>query len=173
MVVCAWLVVAFWSIIFATFHRVPRGNFELPELEHTLLDGHQQKLQAQLESALRRVQELEQTIREQQLQQQQQLSRKLPQTSPQVNCTRQDKEQILHDDSALSSLDVPPFSSQNPVCRALPHPVPNAAALWTQYIPQIHKASQIPNDHRYYFHDFTAQLLHLVSPRLSHTPGRN
>ena len=58
------------------------------------------------------------------------------------------------------------FEPQNPICQSLPHPIPNAAALWTQYLPQIHQASQLPNDHRFYFHDFTAQLLQLMSPRL-------
>ena len=114
-------------------------------------DGHHERLQAKLESAQRRVQELEQTIQKQQQQQVDEPARLG------AHCP----EPTLAQSPVLKSI--------NPVCRALPQPIPHAAALWTHYLAEIHKASQIPNDHRYYFHDFTAQLLHLVSPRLPHS----
>lgn len=54
-------------------------------------------------------------------------------------------------------------------CQLLP-PVwqhASALALWTENLGKIHNASQLlPNDSDYEFSDLTAQLLHLISPRL-------
>jgi hypothetical protein len=39
-----------------------------------------------------------------------------------------------------------------------------------KYVKQIHTATQLtPYDKKYHFHDFTAQLLQIVSPRLPHS----
>jgi hypothetical protein len=56
---------------------------------------------------------------------------------------------------------------QHPICQSLPYPTPTADALWSLNLEHILKNSRLmPNDPRFYLHDFTAQLLHLVSPRL-------
>jgi len=61
------------------------------------------------------------------------------------------------------------------VCRVLAESqssstIPTAMTVWTSNIKSIHAASQLlPNDRRYQFHDFTAQVLHLVSPKLPHS----
>ncbi|KAL7581677.1 hypothetical protein ACA910_022224 [Epithemia clementina (nom. ined.)] len=45
--------------------------------------------------------------------------------------------------------------------------IPSALELWFQQYQTIHRASQLStNDFNYKFHDFTADLLHLISPRL-------
>lgn len=166
LTVCAWLIVVIWAIVFAiatSYHAsvasppsISEGALFLQQQQqqqHMILqDGHHEKLQAKLESAQRRVQELEQNIQNQQQQQQVEEPALLGAVCPQPTIAQS-----------------PILKSINPVCRALPQPIPHAAALWTHYLAEIHKASQIPNDHRYYFHDFTAQLLHLVSPRLPHS----
>ena len=54
-------------------------------------------------------------------------------------------------------------------CKIVPTGLQHASALaiWTEYIDRIHKSSQIAfKDPDYEFHDLTAQLLHLISPRL-------
>uniref|UniRef100_A0A7S4AQF9 Uncharacterized protein n=1 Tax=Pseudo-nitzschia australis TaxID=44445 RepID=A0A7S4AQF9_9STRA len=58
-------------------------------------------------------------------------------------------------------------TNNHPFCQsALPHPAPTAMALWNEHILKIFTASRISNDIRFRFHDFTAQLLQIVSPRL-------
>ena len=58
--------------------------------------------------------------------------------------------------------------NKHPLCQRLPHLTPSATALWTKNINDILKSSQLlPNDLKYKFHDFTAQLLQLITPRLS------
>ena len=53
------------------------------------------------------------------------------------------------------------------ICQKLSYPTPSALALWKQHIPQILKSSQLlPNDGNFQFHDFTAQLLQIITPRL-------
>jgi len=53
-------------------------------------------------------------------------------------------------------------------CQLLPFHLQHASALaiWNEHIQKIHSASQLPKDPDYEFHDLTAQLLHLISPRL-------
>lgn len=65
----------------------------------------------------------------------------------------------------------PLFPPTHPVCQALPTPSPNALAMWMNYIKRIHLASELkPNENgRYYFHDYFAQLLALITPRLPHS----
>lgn len=47
---------------------------------------------------------------------------------------------------------------------------PTALSYWTRHAKQVHAATQLtPYDKKYHFHDFTAQLLHLVSPRMPHS----
>jgi hypothetical protein len=46
-------------------------------------------------------------------------------------------------------------------------PIPTAMSLWTDWLEEIHAASQLKiNDPKYAFSDFTAQLLQFVTPRL-------
>ncbi|KAL3907646.1 MAG: hypothetical protein SGILL_008787, partial [Bacillariaceae sp.] len=39
-------------------------------------------------------------------------------------------------------------------------------AVWNQHVPQILDATRVPNDRKWQLHDFTAQLLQILSPRL-------
>ena len=59
-------------------------------------------------------------------------------------------------------------NKRNPLCQQFPvlrHGSP--LRLWVDALSQIHRASQLQkNDPRYLYHDFTAQLLQLVTPRL-------
>lgn len=53
------------------------------------------------------------------------------------------------------------------ICQKLSYPTPSALAVWKQHIPQILKSSQLlPYDGNFQFHDFTAQLLQIITPRL-------
>ena len=46
--------------------------------------------------------------------------------------------------------------------------IPSALSLWFQHYKNVHRASHLStNDFNYRLHDFTADLLHLISPRLS------
>ncbi|EEC43678.1 predicted protein [Phaeodactylum tricornutum CCAP 1055/1] len=50
----------------------------------------------------------------------------------------------------------------------------HASFLWNTRLKSIHAASQLKvNDPRYYFSDFTAQLLAIVAPRLSRSSGHD
>merc|ERR1712238_594392 len=60
-------------------------------------------------------------------------------------------------------------TNRHPVCQSItPNPgtafVPTAMAFWNQNILQILSASRIPQDTRFMFHDFTTQLLQIISP---------
>lgn len=58
-------------------------------------------------------------------------------------------------------------TNRHPLCQAImPHPVPTAMDLWNEHILKIFSMSRIPQDTKYNFHDFTAQLLQIISPRL-------
>jgi lysophospholipase L1-like esterase len=59
-----------------------------------------------------------------------------------------------------------PNPNSHPVCQKLPYPAPSATSLWHQHINSILQATQLPNDPRFKFHDFTAQVLQIISPRL-------
>ena len=53
------------------------------------------------------------------------------------------------------------------ICQKLSYPTPSALALWKQHIPQILKSSQLLQyDGYFHFHDYTAQLLQIITPRL-------
>jgi hypothetical protein len=44
---------------------------------------------------------------------------------------------------------------------------PTALSLWMRNLRRIHASSRlVPNDEKYYYHDFTARLLHFISSRL-------
>ena len=58
---------------------------------------------------------------------------------------------------------------QHPICQSLGSQ--STASFWMQHLPFIHKASQLPNDRKYAFSDFTAQLLAAVSPRMHRSLG--
>ena len=60
----------------------------------------------------------------------------------------------------------PNNSNPHPLCQSLPNPTPSASSLWNYYIMDILEATQLPNDRKYKFHDFTTQLLQIISPRL-------
>jgi lysophospholipase L1-like esterase len=59
-----------------------------------------------------------------------------------------------------------PNPNSHPVCQKLPYPTPSATSLWHQHINSILEATKLPNDKRFKFHDFTAQVLQIISPRL-------
>ncbi|CAB9497432.1 expressed unknown protein [Seminavis robusta] len=72
---------------------------------------------------------------------------------------------------STNSASTNPWMNHNPpnICQALPPAFQHATplSLWTQHLDYIHKASQLlPQDPDYEFSDLTAQLLHLISPRL-------
>jgi hypothetical protein len=54
----------------------------------------------------------------------------------------------------------------HPFCQSLSHPTPSAMALWNQHLLKIFEATRVPTDRKWQFHDFTAQLLQIVTPRL-------
>lgn len=59
-------------------------------------------------------------------------------------------------------------TNQHPFCQSMfPRITPSTMALWNEYLLDIFEASRHPNDSRFFFHDFTAQLLQIISPRLS------
>jgi len=52
------------------------------------------------------------------------------------------------------------------VCQYLPTPTPTALSLWIQNINGILEATRLPQDLQFKFHDFTTQLLQIITPRL-------
>ena len=56
----------------------------------------------------------------------------------------------------------------HPLCQRFPQLVHGSPlALWIAHLPDIHAASQLQrNDPRYFYHDYTAQLLQIITPRL-------
>lgn len=57
--------------------------------------------------------------------------------------------------------------NSHPICQQLSYPTPSALALWNEHIHKILDSSKLlPNDHKFKFHDFTAELLQIISPRL-------
>lgn len=50
------------------------------------------------------------------------------------------------------------------ICSILPQPTPSILSLWSSHLPHVFNASRHSADPTYIFHDFTAQLLHLVTP---------
>ena len=50
------------------------------------------------------------------------------------------------------------------ICSLLPHPTPSILSLWSSHLPQIFNATRHSADPTYIFHDFTAQLLHILTP---------
>jgi hypothetical protein len=60
-----------------------------------------------------------------------------------------------------------PRSNPHPFCQsAFSKPTPSAMALWMQHLSKILEATRVPADHKWQFHDFTARLLQIISPRL-------
>ena len=118
----ALLCVLAWSVLFVVYNQNHSGTSAgLEEYKAQLLtDAHGQKLQAKLESAQRRIQELERLL--QQKEKEKQEEKCLPpvqaQAQPQPETQRQSQA---------------PFVSQNPVCQGLPQPIPTAAAAFWQY----------------------------------------
>jgi hypothetical protein len=49
-------------------------------------------------------------------------------------------------------------------CALFPHPIPSTIDVWNSMLDKIVEASRHELDRRWVLHDFTAQLLHLVSP---------
>ena len=55
----------------------------------------------------------------------------------------------------------------HPFCQSImPSPVPTAMDLWNQHMLKILSASRLPRDVSFYYHDFTARMLQIFSPRL-------
>ena len=65
-----------------------------------------------------------------------------------------------------TSTRIPHRTNSHALCQQLPIPIPTATALWHSYLSKILQATRLPNDRKYQFHDFTAELLHIISPRL-------
>ena len=55
-------------------------------------------------------------------------------------------------------------TNRSPYCALVPNPVPSTVGMWNSMLNTIVQASKHDMDERYLLHDFTAQLLHLVSP---------
>jgi hypothetical protein len=55
-------------------------------------------------------------------------------------------------------------STNNDICTLLPQPTPTTLSLWSSHLPQILNATQHAADQTFQFHDFTAQLLNILSP---------
>lgn len=72
------------------------------------------------------------------------------------------------DTKGVKKDDVNPATANiHPICRSImPHTVPTAMDLWNQNILKILSASRIPQDIKFKYHDFTTQLLQIISPRL-------
>lgn len=64
-----------------------------------------------------------------------------------------------------SSRNVTPNLPKNisTMCSILPQPIPSTLAVWRANLDKIVNASQHANDRKYAVHDYTAELLHLVS----------
>jgi hypothetical protein len=55
----------------------------------------------------------------------------------------------------------------NPICAMLATPfAPSAGSLWMHNLDRIHQASRLAQDKDFSASDFTAQVLHVISPRL-------
>jgi hypothetical protein len=60
--------------------------------------------------------------------------------------------------------------NHNPICAMLATPfTPSAGSLWMHNIDRIHQASRLAQDKDFSASDFTAQVLHMISPRLPHS----
>lgn len=56
-------------------------------------------------------------------------------------------------------------NNSNDLCSILPQPTPTTLSLWSHHIPQIFNATKHSADEQeYVFHDFTALLLHFMTP---------
>jgi hypothetical protein len=68
-----------------------------------------------------------------------------------------------------SAFSLPSLSSLSSNASFIPTRIviPSSMQVWTSFLKRIHRASQLTfNDPRYLFHDYTAQLLHMITPRL-------
>ena len=78
-----------------------------------------------------------------------------------INLLREQLSQSFHK-AAQTSTD---GTDNEDLCSILPQPTPTTLSLWSHHIPQIFNASQHSADRPdYIFHDFTAQLLNLMTP---------
>lgn len=50
------------------------------------------------------------------------------------------------------------------ICSTLPHPAPTTLALWSSHLSDVFQSTQHPIDSGFVLHDFTAILLHLMTP---------
>ena len=64
-------------------------------------------------------------------------------------------------------MNTPDGASHIPICDLLGDK--SASRLWIQHAKQIHAASRLPDDVEDLHHDYTAQLLAMISPRLVHS----
>ena len=59
----------------------------------------------------------------------------------------------------------PPFDQKrSAMCGALPSVIPSTLHLWNSYLDRVVMASKHENDKSYRTHDYTTELLHLISP---------
>jgi hypothetical protein len=96
------------------------------------------------------------------------LERRLVEAESTISLLRQKLSRVAAPPSSVSHMQ-----SQYGICQRLMATgsnnslVPSATSLWMHHLRRIHASSRLaPNDRKYYFHDFTAQLLHMVSTRL-------
>ena len=129
-------------------------------------------LQRSLEAAQEQISTLEAKVEEQRKQllelQQQQSTEKCTTSSSFSKTTSQqqdEEQQTLGDNSNNMMLPTSTAATtRSPMCSVLPEIIPSTLHLWNSYLPRIIAASQHENDRKYTVHDFTAELLHLVSP---------
>ena len=86
------------------------------------------------------------------------------------NQKEQELEQVSPNDGILENTSSQSLINNNnkehPICQVLPVPTPSASGLWHHYIMNVLEATRLPNDRKFKFHDFTAELLQIISPRL-------
>jgi hypothetical protein len=55
-------------------------------------------------------------------------------------------------------------NQQTGICSMLPQPTPTALSMWSSHLPQILNSTQHPEDRGFIYRDFTALLLHYMTP---------
>lgn len=74
------------------------------------------------------------------------------------------QEQDQQQQQRLPSARTFSSAAPSPYCSIFPHPISSTLGVWNSRLGQIVEATRHELDKRWVLHDFTAQLLHLVSP---------
>jgi lysophospholipase L1-like esterase len=88
-------------------------------------------------------------------------------TSQLHTCQRSQKRrrgEAKYESSSSSTSSTKTSASISSYCALLPQPIPSTIGFWNSYLDSIVEASQHSLDKRWTLHDFTAELLHLLSP---------